>query len=136
MVSALPRSPSTEREAEEAERFLAALDHPLRAEILALDRAVRAVDRRIRPGVKWNSLSWATSDYFGTVFLRSTEEVQVVLHCGVKGKRSARPSIADPAGLLDWKAHERAVARLGQGEEFRRALPAFCAVVRQWIAQI
>lgn len=114
--------------------FLAALDHPLKNEIVELDRAVRAIDEKIQAGVKWNSLSWTTREYFGTVFLRSTASVQVVLHFGAKVKRGARPAIDDPAGLLEWKADDRALATLGNGPEFRRALPAFCAVVRQWIA--
>ncbi len=116
--------------------FLAALDHPRKTEILALDRAIRAVDEKIRAGVKWNSLSWATCDYFATVFLRSTETVQVVLHFGAKVKSGPRPSLNDPAGLLEWKAPDRALATLGQGAEFRQNLPAFCSVVRQWIAHV
>lgn len=132
--------PATPRRAaptpDDAEQFLAGLEHPLKAEIVELDRAVRAVDATIRAGVKWNSLSWLTSEYFGTVFLRSTASAQVVLHFGAKAKRGGRPPIDDPAGLLEWKADDRALATLGQGKEFRRVLPAFCAIVRQWIAHV
>jgi len=127
-----PRRPSRHPSAE-VEDFLSRLDHPLKQEILALDRAVRACDASIRSGLKWNSLSWATHEYFGTVFLRSTESVQVVLHFGAKGHRAVRPSIADPAGLLDWRGADRAIASLGRGAAFRRALPAFGAIVQDWV---
>lgn len=117
-------------------QFLAELEHPLKSEILELDRAVRAVDEKIQAGVKWNSLSWSTSEYFGTVFLRSTDLVLVVLHFGAKVKRGQRPAIHDPAGLLNWKSDDRALAVLGEGPAFRRNLPAFCAIVRQWIVHV
>lgn len=116
--------------------FLDALEHPLKPEILELDRAVRGVSAQIHTGVKWNSLSWATAEYFGTVFLRSTDSVQVVLHFGAKVKRGQRPLIDDPAGLLEWKADDRALATLGKGQTLRRNLPAFCALVRQWINHV
>jgi hypothetical protein len=108
----------------------------LKAEIVELDRAVRALDTSINAGVKWNSLSWRTSEYSGTVFLRSTNSVQVVLHFGAKAKHRRRPAIADPEHLLTWKTDDRAIATLGRAAEFRRALPAFCAIAQQWIRHV
>lgn len=131
----MPAAPRAKgKPAPSAEGFLGELEHPLKADILAVNRAVLAVSSTIKAGVKWNSLSWATVEYFGTVFLRSTESVQVVLHFGAKARRGAKPSIDDPTGLLEWKAADRAIVSLGRGAELRRRLPAFAEVVRQWIA--
>jgi len=112
---------------------LKTLAHPLKPEILLLDRAVRSVSPTIRSGVKWNSLSWATREGFGTVFLRSTDSVQVVLHFGAKNTERGRPTIPDPVGLLAWRGADRAVVSLGRGAEFQRNLAPFSEIVRRWI---
>lgn len=101
-----------------------------------MDRAVRAADPAIRAGVKWNSLSWITHEWFGTVFLRSTDRLQVVLHCGAKAKNRARPAIPDATGLLDWRGPDRAIVTLGRGAEFEKHLPAFVRLVQAWIQHV
>src|SRR5262245_58334134 len=68
--------------ADDASTFLAALDHPLKADIEAARKIVLGASAEIAEGVKWNSLSFRKSDWFATVNLRSKDVVQLVFHTG------------------------------------------------------
>lgn len=117
------------------EAFLATLDHPLKAEILALRRLVLDADGRIGEEIKWNAPSFHTSEHFATFHLRAPDNVQVILHFGAKkrDRAGARAAIADPSGLLQWLAEDRATLKFQDmaGIEARGA--AFTAILRQWI---
>jgi hypothetical protein len=121
--------------------FLAALDHPLRRDYEKVRAAVRAVDPSIQDGVKWNSLSFRTSEWFATVNLRSRDSVQLVFHLGAKARPDAatkglRAAVADPEGLVKWLAKERALVTLGKGKALDARRAAFAAIVRAWIGWV
>lgn len=117
--------------------LMAALDHPLAADIAAVRKALLAADASIADGVKWNSLSFRTSEWFATVNLRSCDSVQLVLHLGAKaGKEAAADAIPDPKGLLKWLGKDRALATLGAGAALKANLPALKAIVRAWIRYV
>ena len=65
---------------EDVEIFLAALDHPLKPEILALRQIILAADPSITEGIKWNVPSFRTSEYFATMHLRAKDGIHVILH--------------------------------------------------------
>lgn len=121
--------------------FLAALDHPLRRDCEKVRAAVRAVDPSIRDGVKWNSLSFKTSEWFATVNLRSRDSVQLVFHLGAKARPAAatnglRDALPDPEGLVKWLAKERCLVTLGKGKALDARREAFAAIVRAWIGWV
>lgn len=117
--------------------FLAGLDHPLKGEIEAVRALVLGLGPEVAEGIKWKSPTFRTTDDFATVNLRSTGSLQVILHLGAKVRPGmAQPVIDDPAGLLKWLGKDRAMATLGAGDAFRASLPAFEAVLRQWIAVV
>ena len=116
---------------------MVSLDHPQRAEIEAVRKAILGVDKSIADGVKWNSLSFRTTEWFATVNLRSRDSVQLVLHLGAKaGKAADRESIPDPKGLLAWKGTDRAIATLGSGTTLKANLPALRAVLKAWLRYV
>lgn len=115
---------------------MVALDHPLKADIEIVRRAVLAVDSSISDGVKWNSLSFRTGEWFATVHLRETAQVLLVLHLGAKGTAARRLDIPDPRGLLDWKSNERALLPLGAGRMLKANLPALRGIVAAWIKSV
>ena len=126
-----------QRPADDVDAYMAQLDHPRKAEIETLRSLIKAVDPRIRESVKWNAPSFALADHFATLKLRPFETVQVVLHTGAKLKPNAAPlTIADPAGLLQWAAPDRAVATFAGAEDLAARGEAFAAIVRAWIAQL
>lgn len=133
----MPRMAGKEKPASEADAFMAALEHPLKAEIEALRILIRGADKRIREGVKWNAPSFYIQEHFATLKLRPADAVQVVLHTGAKAKsNSVTMQIEDPAGLLKWAAKDRCVATFANMKAVRANGAAFTAILKQWIAQL
>ncbi len=122
----------------DVEAFLAALDHPRKPEILALRRVVLGADPRIAEGVKWNAPSFRTSEWFATFHLRAKEGVQVILHSGAKKRDdpAAVAATADPEGLLEWLAADRAIVKFRDLADVEARGPAFAALLREWIAHV
>jgi hypothetical protein len=129
-----PAKPKAEPSAAD---FLAALNHPLKAEIEAVRKTLLASDKTIADGVKWNSLSFRTTEWFATVNLRSRDTLQLVMHLGAKaGKTAPADAIPDPKGLLKWLGKDRALATLGSGAQLKANLPALKAVAKAWIGYV
>lgn len=120
------------------DQFMAALDHPCKAEIETLRRAILAVDPAIAEGVKWNAPSWRTTDYFATTHLRSKVGLGLILHLGAKA--SALPAgglaIDDPTGLLKWLGKDRAQVEFSTAADLQAKLPALQDLLRQWISYV
>jgi hypothetical protein len=114
---------------------MAALDHPLKADIEAVRAAMLATDPSISDGVKWNAPSFRTTEWFATVNLRSRDAVQVILHLGAKAGKEAG-AIPDPEGLLEWRGKDRAIVTLGSGSALKANLPPLKAVVKVWIESV
>ena len=116
--------------------FLATLDHPLNKEIVAARKIVLGADASIREGVKWNAPSFRTSDYFATMHLRTTDQLQMVFHRGAKAKAAKAMDIPDQNGLIKWLAPDRCLVSLGKGKAFTANRAALEGIVQAWIAQI
>lgn len=124
--------------ADEVDAFVAALDHPRKAEILALRRIILGADQRIGEGIKWNAPSYRTSDWFATTHLRARDGVHVVMHFGAKKRADFAPraAIDDPDSLLEWLAEDRAVAKFADMADIQAKRSAYAALVRQWIGHV
>jgi hypothetical protein len=120
----------------EAGAFMAALEHPLKADIETVRKLILCVNPAISDGVKWNSLSFRRTDWFATVHLRSRDAVQVVLHTGVKAKDNPDFDIPDPNGLIRWLAKDRALVTLGSGKTLKANATAFKGVVKAWVKYV
>jgi len=122
----------------EVDAFLAALEHPFKGEILAVRRIILDADPSISEGIKWNAPSFRTSEWFATFHLRAKGGVQVILHLGAKKRPDANPraSIADPDGLLEWLADDRAAIRFSDVDEVNARGPALAALVREWVGEV
>lgn len=120
------------------DQFMAALDHPHKADIDALRRALCAVDPSIAEGIKWNAPSWRTGEYFATTHLRGKTGFSVILHLGAKARALPEGglAIADPAGLLKWLGRDRAQVEFASAADFAAKLPALQAVVKDWIRHV
>lgn len=120
--------------AADVETVLAAAAHPLRADIDLVREWTRSAAPGIEEGVKWNAPSFRTTEWFATIHLRTTAQVQVVLHLGAKaGGAVAEATIPDPDGLLKWLGKDRAMASLGLGMALRGRRAAWRRIVAAWV---
>lgn len=133
--TARPKTPSRPLP-DDASAFLAALDHPLKADIEAVRKLILAADPTIADGVKWNSLSFRHTDWFATVNLRSKNVIQLVMHTGAKAKDNPKLKIRDENGLLVWLGKDRALATLGAGKALRANAKAFTEIVKSWLKYV
>lgn len=132
-----PKTTGRPRAGNDVAAFMAALDHPLKAEIEAVRAIIRGADRRINEGVKWNAPSFYLTEHFATLKLRPHATVQVVLHTGAKTKsNSVAMDIRDPAGLIEWAAKDRGVVTFTSLTDIRAKQAAFVSILKQWIKQL
>ncbi|MGV3526639.1 MAG: DUF1801 domain-containing protein [Candidatus Sericytochromatia bacterium] len=117
--------------------YMAALQHPLRAEIEALRALIQGLDPGIQESIKWNAPSFALGEHFATLKLRPETRVQIVLHTGAKLRQPpVALQINDPAGLLDWAAPDRALLSFENLAQIEAQRCEVEALLRQWLAQV
>lgn len=122
----------------DVEAFLAALDHPFKAEIVAVRDLFLHADPAIAEGMKWNAPSFRTTEYFATVNLRAKLGTAVVLHFGAKKSAHSDTgvSIPDPAELLAWLAKDRAIVTFRDLADIQAKQSALTALIRHWIKHV
>jgi hypothetical protein len=117
------------------DQFMKTLEHPFKAEINKLRRAILAADPSVAEGIKWNSPSFRTSEYFATTNLRAKAGIGLILHLGAKVRElpGGGIKIDDPDGLLKWLGKDRAMVEFATRKELEQKTRALQAVLRQWI---
>ncbi len=117
---------------------MAALDHPFKAEIGLLREILLAADPAIADGIKWNAPSFRTTVYFATTHLRGQGKIGLILHLGARARElpAGGLAIADPAGLLQWLAKDRAMLEFASCAEIDAARDALSALVRGWLRYV
>jgi hypothetical protein len=124
---------STAKPALTVDAYLAALAHPLKAEVVALRKLILAIDPSVSEEVKWNAPSFRTTEHFATMNLRSPQCVQLILHLGAKKRAASALKIDDPTGLLEWLGADRASVKFASKRELSDKHAALERVLRQWI---
>ncbi len=119
---------------QDVESFLAALNHPMKPEILAVRQIILGVDPSITEGTKWNAPSFRTTEWFATFHLRAKAGLQVILHLGAKARRSPDIAFEDP--LLVWLGKDRASGTFRDVDDVEAKREAFAALIRQWIGYV
>lgn len=102
----------------------------LRAEILC-------TDPRISEGIKWNSLSFRTTEWFATWNWRAKDRIELVFHLGAKPKPgSDLPRQLGNTSLVDWKSVDRGLISFSSVDEFKGKQAEFRSVVTAWVQHI
>lgn len=133
------RSAATKRAPSAAvDAFIAALEHPHADAVVALREAIRAADPRIGEGIRWNAPSFSLGDDFATMNLRRKRGIALILHFGAKKSAISETGvdIADPQGLLEWLARDRAIVEFLDARDVAKKRAALGAIVRAWIAHL
>lgn len=118
------------------EAFIAALDHPLKGEILRLRNQLLAVDPAIGEQIKWNAPSFHTREDFATMQLRRPDVLRLVLHLGAKARRLPAAAIDDPQGLLTWLGPDRALLEFRSAAELAERQLVLAQIIRQWLRHV
>lgn len=122
----------------EVTALLDAHDHPLRAEIDALRAIVLGADPAVVEGVKWNTASFRTTDWFATLNgPKHTKEPMLVLHAGAKVKgKDLRRRVADPTAMIRWLGADRGIVTFAGRADITKRRAALQRVLRSWLAAL
>jgi len=120
---------------EAVNHFMAALDHPHKAEIQALRELILTSGDEVAEGIKWNAPSYRAHEYFATTNLRLKNGVGIILHLGAK-VRDTQVSIDDPKTLLTWHGENRASFNVRSMEELQQHALALRAILAQWLRYV
>ena len=121
--------------------FMAALDHPRKAEIELVRRIIRVTNPLVSEGIKWNAPSFSApslagkDEWFATFHLHAKQDVQIILHRGAK-VRIYEGKIDDPDHLLEWLAPDRAMVRFDDETDIALKREPLTMILNQWIAQL
>ena len=120
----------------DVDRFLAELDHPLKAGVERLRTAILASNGAITEHVKWNAPSFRFDGVDRVTFrLRPGDRLQLVLHRGAKVRDDAADfRFDDDSGLLDRVATDRAVITFRDLDDVAARQAAVVDVVNRWVA--
>jgi hypothetical protein len=119
-------------------QFMAGLKHPFKPGIAKLRGVILGVDPSVCEGIKWNSPSFRTAEYFATMNLRAKAGIGLILHLGAKARDVAPGGlrIADPSKLLKWLGNDRALVEFETSGEVDKKTRALQALLRQWIKHV
>lgn len=124
--------------ASDVEDFMAKLDHPLKAELQAVRALILGADPSIAEGIKWNSPSFRTTEYFATTNIRGKDVIQIIMHFGAKVNEISATGVVidDPEKLLTWLGKDRATIKFSDMKSIQSKRDAFSAILRQWITHV
>lgn len=114
--------------------LLDAHKHPLRPELDALRSIILDTDPAIVEGVKWNTASFRTTEWFATLNgPRHVKEPMIILHAGAKAKGIVvKDHIPDPEGLLKWLGTDRAQILFKDSTDIRSKQKALQSIISVW----
>lgn len=118
--------------------LLDANKHPLRKEIDQLRTIILGADKSILEGVKWNSASFRTVDWFATLNgPKHIKEPMVILHAGAKAKGVImKDRIPDPQCLIKWLGNDRAQIIFKNATDIKSKQQALQTIVSAWIRNL
>lgn len=115
--------------------FISGLKPPQQPVLQAIRRTILAVSPRVREGIKWNSPSFRTSEWFATANVHGTDTIRLILHRGAKS-RAGSVDVPDPASLLQWLGKDRAMVVFRAGKGHAAIFKPLKALLRHWIKQV
>ena len=121
----------------DAQTLVKSFAHPFESQIFEVADWILNAEVSIESGIKWNSLSFRTTEWFATLNKNAKDRVELVFHLGAKVRKSN--GLTDfPAKTLTivWKSADRCLVSIpvgGESDECRQELQAF---VRQWVASV
>lgn len=115
--------------------LLDAHKHPLRKQLDQLRTIILGADKSIEEGVKWNTASFRTTDWFATLNgPKHVKEPMIILHAGAKAKGIVvKDRIPDPEGLIKWLGNDRGQIVFTDAADIKTKSKALQGIVSAWI---
>ena len=114
----MPKPPSVDE-------FMAALEHPFKAEVQAVREIILGVDPGITEQVKWNAPSFSYRGYLATFSLHRREYAMLIFHDGA--------ILDDQGGLLEGSYPDRRMVYFHSFDDVAAKRPRLEAAIREWI---
>jgi hypothetical protein len=108
------------------DEFMAALDHPHKAEVQAVREIILGAHPGITEQVKWNAPSFSYKGYFATFSLHRREYALLILHDGA--------ILDDQDGLLEGSYPDRRMVSFLSLDDVAAKRPRLEAAILEWIA--
>lgn len=119
------------------DELLEGVDHPDKAGVELARRIFLDASPEIQEGIKWNSMSFRTTEWFATWNWREQGQIQFVMHLGAKVRdANLVEQIKDPSGHLTWLAKNRALLNLGGAADISLKREAISSLFRNWILHV
>src|SRR3712207_8947161 len=121
--------------AQEVDRFMSGLHHPLKEGVEQLRTAILDSNDQITEHIKWNAPSFRYAGEDRVTFrLYPEDRVQLIFHRGAKVRSdSADFAFEDHTGLLRWVAADRAVVALRDAKDAEAKQRDLVELVNRWV---
>ena len=107
------------------DEFMAALDHPYKAEVHAVREIILGVHPDITEQVKWNAPSFSYKGYLATFTLHRREYAMLIFHDGA--------TLDDQDGLLEGDYPDRRMVYFHSLGDVAAKRPRLESAIREWI---
>jgi hypothetical protein len=122
-------------EAPVVDTYLDALEHKLKAEIVALRELIHDAVPDLSERIKWNAPSFGPgADDRITMRLHPGDRLQLILHRGAKAAADDFFRFEDPAKLISWAAPDRGVISFRDGADLAGKSEALREILKRWVA--
>ena len=122
---------------EQVADFISSLEHPLKEEIEIVRHIILSTNDKITEKIKWNAPSFCYEGEDRITFnLHGKGYFRLIFHCGakVKERNLNEPLIADPDGILEWKAADRAIMSFTSKENILANEEKLREIITRWLA--
>jgi hypothetical protein len=116
---------NVKKPAQTVDEFMAALDHPLKAEVQAVREIILGVNPGITEQVKWAAPSFSYKGYMVTFNLWARDRVHLVFHNGA--------ILNNKDGLLEGDYPDRRMLYLADLPAVKAKQAALVRLVKEWI---
>ena len=107
------------------DKFMAELKHPFKAEVQAVRKIIKGVNKNITEEIKWKAPSFSYKGYMVTFNLWEEKRVHLVFHNGA--------ILKDKQGLLEGTYPDRRMLYFSDMKDIKAKRTALEGFVKQWV---
>src|SRR5262245_17115308 len=121
----MKKSSGATSKTEEVDAFMKELDHPFKAEVEAVRKIIKKVNKEITEQVKWKAPSFSYKGYLVTFNLWEKKRVHLVFHNGA--------ILKNKDGLLEGDYPDRRMMYFSDIKDVKKKKAALETFIKEWI---